>query len=515
VFFQNLERLWFLNTTNRADGASLFFNELDYAGGGEFQINSPNRMALCLGVNGALQLGLSLPGSKQFVYLQRRGSATSLNTTTKSNPLFFSSTYWNNSAAATGAEPKIQAVPDGTSGHTFLDIYNPAKPPSGFGDDGTETLAVRISKDGMWEKGKAPEWDVLSEASPTQACSIYKSVQVSKLTLSTASRTLAISGAVSGMRGVIYVKQSGAGSYSLTLPTNSAKAAGFSLSTAPGLTDRLQWEFDGNYYFWTIVNGIEAPLDPDAASFVAVGRANISDGAQVDAVNTLVMSLKASNVEGNGSLWSKFSVLYPFVGGNTTAHSRNLKSTSYDITWVNAATHNASGVTGIIANSAYGNTGFNMSLLGQNSASMYVYNRTAAPSTNNQYLLGAQNGLTSRASILMSTSSGEFYTELNQTAPASVGNGGSYAKHVAVNRSGAATVENYINATRTNKTNASVAPWSGNMFLLARNNTGSPAGYTEANLAFAAFGASLTEAEWTAFRAIIDAFQTALGRANP
>ena len=171
-------------------------------------------------------------------------------------------------------------------------------------------------------------------------------------------------------------------------------------------------------------------------------------------------------------------------------------------------------MTGLVANSAYGNTNFNMALLGQNSASLYVYNKTASPSTAGQYLLAAQNGGTSRTSVLMNTGSGEFYTEINQTAVASVGAGGSYAKHFAINRSGSATVENYVNSTRTNKTNASVAPWTGNLFLLARNISGAPGGYAEANIAFSAFGSSLTEAEWTAFRAIIDTFQTALGRQN-
>jgi hypothetical protein len=39
--------------------------------------------------------------------------------------------------------------------------------------------------------------------------------------------------------------------------------------------------------------------------------------------------------------------------------------------------------------------------------------------------------------------------------------------------------------------------------------------FSNANLAFVAFGQSLSAAEWTTFRGIVDSFQTALGRANP
>ena len=56
VFFQDLERAWFLNTSRTA-GASVWFNTVDYPGGGEFQIASPHRIAFGMGVNGAFQIG--------------------------------------------------------------------------------------------------------------------------------------------------------------------------------------------------------------------------------------------------------------------------------------------------------------------------------------------------------------------------------------------------------------------------------------------------------------------------
>jgi hypothetical protein len=375
---------------------------------------------------------------------------------------------------------------------------------------------MQLSASGLWEAGKAPTWDILSEAAPTQTCSIYKTVQAAKLTLNTASRSLTINGAVSGMRGVIYVKQSGVGSFLLTLPTNSAKASSFALSTTSGLTDRLQWEYDGSYYFWTISNAIEVPLDADVVTFVDAGRANITDATQKDALNNLVTSLKASNVASTGTLWSKFSVLYPFVGGNATAHAKNLKSTSYDITWgATPATHNANGITGDDT-AAYGDTNFPMSTLAQNSASLYAYCRTTTPTTTGKYLMGGHNGTTSRTAMLANTVSGNLEYSLNTTADSSVTAGNDFSNHFAINRSasGADGIQTYVGATRALVTSTSVAPWTGDMYLLARNSTGTAAAFTSANLAFVAYGSSLVEAEWTAFRAIIDTYQTALTRAN-
>jgi hypothetical protein len=78
--------------------------------------------------------------------------------------------------------------------------------------------------------------------------------------------------------------------------------------------------------------------DPDAMAFFA--RASITDPTQKSAVTAMVRSLKSAG------LWTSFYALYPFVGGNATAHAQNLRSASYAITWTNAPTHNANGITG-------------------------------------------------------------------------------------------------------------------------------------------------------------------------
>ena len=79
-------------------------------------------------------------------------------------------------------------------------------------------------------------------------------------------------------------------------------------------------------------------FDSDAADFFT--RASITDSTQKNAVNNMVLSLKSN------SLWTLMKCIYPFVGGTSSTHSHNLRSSSFQITWSGSPTHNSNGVTG-------------------------------------------------------------------------------------------------------------------------------------------------------------------------
>jgi hypothetical protein len=73
-----------------------------------------------------------------------------------------------------------------------------------------------------------------------------------------------------------------------------------------------------------VINGVgnsgirnPAVLDVNAQAFVT--SAALSDSTQINAVNTLVLDLKAAG------LWTKMKAVYPFVGGTATSHKWNLK----------------------------------------------------------------------------------------------------------------------------------------------------------------------------------------------
>ena len=101
-------------------------------------------------------------------------------------------------------------------------------------------------------------------------------------------------------------------------------------------------------YDLMILDG-RARADTDAAAFITA--ASISDATQQSAIYYLVWALKQT------SLWTKMTACYPFVGGNATAHSKDLKA-SYNITWSGTITHNSNGITGN-GSTGYGDTGLN------------------------------------------------------------------------------------------------------------------------------------------------------------
>lgn len=79
------------------------------------------------------------------------------------------------------------------------------------------------------------------------------------------------------------------------------------------------------------------PYDPDVQTYI--DAAGITDVTQKEAVNTLVLGLKA------GSLWSKIDLIMPILGGTEASHLTNLKGAG---TWVSFGswTHSSAGMIG-------------------------------------------------------------------------------------------------------------------------------------------------------------------------
>lgn len=123
--------------------------------------------------------------------------------------------------------------------------------------------------------------------------------------------------------------------------------------------------------------------DADAQAFFTA--AGITDNTQKSAVDAMVVSLKA------GSLWTNMKALYPFVGGDATKHSYNLRNTAaYQITW-NGGTHSANGVD-FNGSSDRGDTGAAAGTVAVNTAvSFGVYAREATANANS-YDMGCYSG---------------------------------------------------------------------------------------------------------------------------
>ena len=401
------------------------------------------------------------------------------------------------------------AVVEGLSDVGSVDGFN------GGGGTYTKGLSLGVdmaefSSSGIWHTGSAPAFSILTDgATVTQTCSKYRTVQNAIVTLG-GNRTLVISGALSGMRGSILVSQDGTGNRTLSLPANAKAVSSFALTTTPSVTDRLDWVYDGTYFYMSLAaTGLQAALDADASAYIA--RAAITDATQKSAVNDLVVNLKTA------SLWTKGRAIYPFVGGSDTAHSKNLKADAYNITWSGAGvTHNANGITGN-AVTAYGTTGFDFATDGHaTEASLYVYCRTAAATNNCDWIGAINSGSSNRAGLgnagnavaLLGISS-------NGLGSSTIAVSSNFSRHVAGNRSGASAQELYADATQATNTEAFTSRCNNDIFLLARNGNGTADKFTNSNLAFAWIGDSLTSGEWSTFRGIIDTFQAALSRTKP
>lgn len=147
-------------------------------------------------------------------------------------------------------------------------------------------------------------------------------------------------------------------------------------------------------------------LDFEANNFIST--AGITDATQKMAIRQLVYDLKSNNI------WNKLRALWPFVGGNATSHSYNLKDvTKFQLTFVNAFTHNSLGATGD-GISTYAKTGFlpmseietqaQLDNLSMGSYSTAVGNQYdfGSYNTNNNFFLGlmSNNDTVYRASAL-------------------------------------------------------------------------------------------------------------------
>jgi hypothetical protein len=369
------------------------------------------------------------------------------------------------------------------------------------------TKIAEIAAAGVWSAGTAPAFDQLTDgATITQTASIYKTVQSATVTLG-GNRALAISGAASGMRGVIYVTQDATGSRTLTPAGGSA----LDLSTTAGATDRVTWEFDGTYYNFTTQKAIQREVvvsDSDAAAFITA--ASITSTSQKVAISNLVSGLKASNVSGTGTLWSKFYAIYPFIGGNATAHSKELKA-AYNGTFAGSPTHDSNGITGD-GTGAYFNTGFALSAVSAlNSVFAHVQCKTASP-TDARYLFGATAADNARLGLYRTSASiGKAGINANDLSGA-YGVSSAFNKHFFQNRSASNAQQFGDSVSYSTDTVASLSACSQPIYVLARNQKGTADNFTNANISFAAFGQSLDVTERAAYFAIVTAFQTELGR---
>lgn len=255
------------------------------------------------------------------------------------------------------------------------------------------------------------------------------------------------------------------------------------------------------------IGGGAPSIDPDAQAFIIA--ASITDPTQQSAINNLVIGLKAD------SLWTKMKAIYPMVGGTSTSHSYNLVNTAqYQITWVGGVTHSANGITGNGVN-GYGNTNLiPSSALTNNSLNVTVYSRTSTQ--NGATEMGCSTsgflpiiGLTTRGANGILFDGYDFSAHRLQVAN-SDGRGFYHGNILTstdqkIYKNGVQVATNSVAQTQSQP---SVRP----LFILSRNDSGTPANYSDKNLAFASIGDGLLDSEANNLYLCVQQFNTTLGR---
>jgi hypothetical protein len=99
--------------------------------------------------------------------------------------------------------------------------------------------------------------------------------------------------------------------------------------------------------------------DPDAQAFFTA--AGITDTTEKDAVNTLVLGMKAEGI------WTLVDAAYPFVGGTTDSTKYNLvnpvdSDAAFRLTYFGSWTINSYGAKPVTANSSYANTHLDLTI---------------------------------------------------------------------------------------------------------------------------------------------------------
>ena len=248
--------------------------------------------------------------------------------------------------------------------------------------------------------------------------------------------------------------------------------------------------------------------DADAQAFITA--ASITDSTQQSAINTLVTQLKGYGI------WTKMKALYPFVGGNASAHKFNLKDprdldAAYRLVFNGGWTHSSNGALPNGTN-AYADTKLNpRTALSIGSSHISKYNRnndlTGSSKTDGCYdgsgpLFFQQNYVSANGAI------GDINNVVSYTQTDTRG-------LFITTRTSSNILKVFKNTTQQGSTNTTTIPNNPNTFIYigARSyNNSLVDSYNIYESAFASIGDGLSDAEAANFYTAVQTFQSTLGR---
>jgi hypothetical protein len=261
----------------------------------------------------------------------------------------------------------------------------------------------------------------------------------------------------------------------------------------------------------TLNRQIIIPTVSDADAQLFLNAAVITDTTQANAINNLVVGLKADG------LWTKMQVIYPFVGGTASTHKFNLKNpkdlnTAFRLNFLGGWTHSSTGAKPNGTN-GYAESYFvpaTQQNVNSNGIGAYFTQFTVAgadPVQMGDFLAVTQS------SLLLATST-TAATRLNgSTISGSItGGGGSFDAQ----RTSSTVTTVYKNGTSvaTGNSGGTLPSGTNGIFLGTLNaiNAPYPPGYSNSEFRFAYFSEGLDSTEIANLRTRVQAYQTTLSR---
>ena len=252
--------------------------------------------------------------------------------------------------------------------------------------------------------------------------------------------------------------------------------------------------------------GTQTVSDADAQAFVTA--ANITDQVEADAINNLVIGMKADG------LWTKMKAIYPIVGGSASSHKYNLKDprdldAAFRLTFASGWTHSSTGMTPLntFANTFFNpNSGFSTN----DNVHLSYYSRTNSNGT--EIEIGSATTVGGPYLILEIRTSGTTYYIMNSSGSyATASDSDSRAFYIG-NRIGTAEKGFRNNTNVISRTSTATPRPNFNTYLGAFNAGGTASTYTTKQCAFASIGDGLTDTDAANFYTLVNTYQTALSR---
>jgi hypothetical protein len=290
-------------------------------------------------------------------------------------------------------------------------------------------------------------------------------------------------------------------------------AANNAIGWGQGANNAIAWG-DSHAKSWAGATDIVGlTTDPDAQAFITA--AAITDPTQQLAIDNLVKGLKSDNI------WTKMKAIYPFVGGTASTHKWNLKDprdldAAFRLVFNGGWTHSSTGATPNGTN-GFADTKFNPNTsLTFNSAHLSFYSRTnnefASSSTmgsndivNNELRIILRRPTNIGVFISTDNTNGLLTYSITNSQGLFIGN----ANGVNVRK----FIQNSTILTPTSSALRGVSAWPAyNIFIGARNNTGTANEFDNKQTAFSSIGDGLTDTEAANLYTRVQAYQTALSR---